>query len=600
MKIVFSRLYDLLDKRERKRAWLLFLLFVLTGLSDLAGAASILPFLAMVADPAATRAQPLMAALYDGLGFSNDTDFLIFLGVSILCILLTTLAIRLVTLRAMARFAYGRNHTISSSLLTAYLRQPYVWFLNRNTADLSRRVLNETEMVVMQGLLPAMRLIANVVTILFLVGLLVTINPIVALSTALVLGGAYALLALLVRKVLAHAAEARADSNLHRYRLAQEALTGIKDLKVLGAEESYIARYATASQSFTRSGSTVTVVGEMPRHVLEMLAFGGMVVLVLVLLVTGSGSLSEVLPMLGVFAFTALRIFPALQQIYLALTHIRSVRPMLETLHRDVLATRQTAIARAPEAEGRNRLPITRGLRLAGVNYTYPQADRVALCGLDIDIPARSTIGLVGGSGAGKTTAIDVLLGLLEPQSGEILVDDVPVTHSSLRCWQDNVGYVPQSIFLIDGTIAENIALGVPPEAIDMTAVERAARIARLHDLIQSDLPQAYATPIGERGLRLSGGQRQRIGIARALYHDPDVLVLDEATSALDNLTEQAFMEAVQALGGQKTIIMIAHRLSTVQNCDCIHFMEQGQIVASGCYDTLIADNDSFRLMARL
>ena len=597
---IFSRLYDLLDRRERQQGWLLFLLMILTGLADLVGVASIFPFLAMVADPAAARAQPLMAALYDRLGFSSNTSFLIFLGFTVLSILLTTLVIRLITLKAMTRFAYRRNHTISNRLLTAYLRQPYVWFLNQNTADLSRRVLYETEMVVMQGLLPAMRLIANLVTILCLVGLLVTVNPIVAFSTTLVLGGSYVLLSLLVRKLLAHAAEARAEGNHRRYRLVQEALTGIKDLKVLGAEESYIARYTVASQSFSQSGSTVTFVSEMPRHVLEMLAFGGMILLVLVLLATGSSTVSEVLPTLGVFAFSTLRLFPALQQVYLALTYIRGVRPMIEMLHRDVLATRRNALTPKHGAERRSRLPMTRGVRLVGVHYAYPQAEQGALYGLDLDIPARSTIGLVGSSGAGKTTAIDVLLGLLEPQSGQIMVDDVKVTRDNLRHWQDNVGYVPQNIFLIDGTIAENIALGVPPEAIDMAAVNRAAQIARLHNFIQSDLPQAYATPIGERGLRLSGGQRQRIGIARALYHDPDVLVLDEATSALDNLTEQAVIEAVQALGGQKTIIMIAHRLSTVRNCDCIYLMEQGQVVASGHYDALISDNDSFRRMARL
>jgi ABC-type multidrug transport system fused ATPase/permease subunit len=484
--------------------------------------------------------------------------------------------------------------------LSAYLHQPYAWFLNRNTADLGRVVLNETELVVLQGLLPAMRLVANLVTMSCLIALLVIINPTVALSTALVLGGAYALLSILVRKILARSADERASANLMRYRIAQEALTGIKDLRVLGTEENYIDRYVVMSQRFSVAGSAVTVIGEMPRHVLEMLAFGGMILLVLVLLLTGSGDLSDVLPTLGVFAFAGLRIFPALQQIYLSLTFIRSVRPMLDTLHLDVLETRGKPSHPTIGASRLPRLRLERELQLVNLHYSYPHTARAALNGLDLKITARSTVGLVGGSGAGKTTAIDVLLGLLEPQSGAIVVDGVPVTPLTLRQWQDSIGYVPQIIFLIDGTVAENIALGIPTEAVDMAAVERAARIARLHDFVTTELPQGYATQVGDRGVRLSGGQRQRIGIARALYHDPEVLLLDEATSALDNLTEQAFMEAVQALGGQKTIIMIAHRLSTVQDCDRIHLVEKGRIVASGSYEALIAGNETFRRMARV
>ncbi|TGD61798.1 ABC transporter ATP-binding protein [Tabrizicola sp. WMC-M-20] len=599
MKSVFSKIYDLLDQRERRRAVLLFLLFLITGLADLIGAASILPFLAMVADPEAAREQALVASIYDWFGFTDSRSFLIFLGLAVLAIMLVTLVIRLFTLRAMARFAYGRNHAVSSRLLSAYLRQPYVWFLHRNTADLSRTVLSEAEQVIMQALLPATKLVANAVTILCLVALLLAINPFVALSTALVLGGAYTVLSFIVRKALNRAAAARAEANRARYRLAQEALAGIKDLKILGAEERYIARYNVMSQRFAQAGSTTTIIGEMPRYVLEMIAFGGMVLLVLVLILTGSGSLTEILPLLGVFAFSGLKIFPALQQIYLALTQIRSVGPMLDNLHRDVLETLRVPQSEQRKSAGCGTVDLTRTLRLAGVSYAYPQATRPALKGLDLAIAARSTVGIVGGSGAGKTTVIDVLLGLLEPQAGTILVDDTPIVPENLRQWQDMIGYVPQTIFLIDGTVAENIALGVAANSIDMAAVTRAADIARLHDFVTTEMPDGYQTNIGDRGLRLSGGQRQRIGIARALYHDPKVLVLDEATAALDNLTEQAFMEAVQALGGKKTIIMIAHRLSTVQDCDCIHLMEHGQIVASGTYEDLVAGNDVFRRMAR-
>jgi len=600
MRQVYAKLYDLLDARERRRAALLLLLIVLMGVADLAGAALILPLLAVVVDPEVIRTNSVLSFLFARLGFADDRSFLIFFGLAVFGVMLASLAVRLVTLYAMARFSYMRHHAISSRLFAAYLRQPYVWFLNRNSADLGRVVLAEVEQVVMQALLPALRLVANVITIIFLVGLLIAVNPQVALTTALTLSAAYALLSVFVRKALARAAEMRTCANHDRYRIAQEAMGGVKELKVLGVEQSYITRYGAASRRFTNAGSTAFVIGEMPRYVLETLAFGGMVLLILVMLVTGSGKLTEVIPVLGVFAFTGLKIFPALQQIYLALTYMRTVRPMLDNLHRDMHETLLGASV-APEGAQETasaRLVLARSLQLAGVQYSYPQAERAALCGLDAEILARSTVGLVGGSGAGKTTTVDLILGLLEPQAGAIIVDGVPVTRHNLRHWQNAIGYVPQSIYLIDGTVAENIALGLPPATIDMAAVERAARTAKLHDFVVSELPAGYATPVGERGVRLSGGQRQRIGIARALYHDPEVLILDEATSALDNVTERALMEAVQSLGGQKTIIMIAHRLSTVRHCDQILLMEQGRIVAQGTYDALVAGNETFRQMA--
>ena len=232
------------------------------------------------------------------------------------------------------------------------------------------------------------------------------------------------------------------------------------------------------------------------------------------------------------------------------------------------------------------------------MHFSYPLAERKALQGLSLSIPARTTVGIVGGTGAGKTTAVDLMLGLLTVQEGTLAVDGMPITARNLRAWQDNIGYVPQAIFLTDDTVAANIAFGIPPEQVDRAAVERAARIAELHDFVTEELPQGYDTLVGERGIRLSGGQRQRIGIARALYHDPDVLIMDEATSALDNLTEKAVMDAVHNLGHAKTIVLIAHRLTTVQSCDTIFMLEHGRLIAQGCYDELLDSSRKFRAMA--
>ena len=284
----------------------------------------------------------------------------------------------------------------------------------------------------------------------------------------------------------------------------------------------------------------------------------------------------------------------------IATQHLRKGDPVLKY---------QVTIGFAEPVPRHARLELERlpGVKKAEVMRAIPavlraghRSYRTALTGLDLRVPARSTLGIVGGTGAGKTSLVDVVLGLLWPDQGEIRVDGVKVARKNLRAWQDNVGYVPQQISLIDDSVAANIAFGVPSERVDMAAVERAARIAELHDFVRTELPDGYATRVGDRGVRLSGGQRQRIGIARALYRDPDVLILDEATSALDNLTEKAVMDAVHNLGHAKTIIMIAHRLSTVRGCDAIIMMEQGQIVASGTYEELLGSSTKFRAMAEV
>lgn len=297
---------------------------------------------------------------------------------------------------------------------------------------------------------------------------------------------------------------------------------------------------------------------------LEAIVFGAMLALLMTLLAKADGRLSEVLPVIGLYAFAGARLFPAMQIVYGALAAFRFNAPVLHRLHAEL------AQAGSPQAEPTARLPLKRRLELAGVRFAYPGAPRPALDGVSLSIDVNTTVGVVGRTGAGKTTLIDVILGLLTPQAGQVLVDGVPLGPDNLRAWQRNIGYVPQQIFLADDSVAANIAFGEPSKAIDMVAVERAARIAELHDFVSHELPEGYATQVGERGVRLSGGQRQRIGIARALYKDPDILVLDEATSALDNATEKAVMDAVRNLSHLKTIVMIAHRLSSLEGCDDI------------------------------
>ncbi|WP_231613855.1 ABC transporter ATP-binding protein [Halomonas sp. BC04] len=325
---------------------------------------------------------------------------------------------------------------------------------------------------------------------------------------------------------------------------------------------------------------------------MQALVYGGAFIVVLVLM-RQPGGLQAAIPTLAVFALAAQRMIPALGELYKNLSRLRFSQAALDNLHQDLHSLNPRTVMTSVATP----MSLSRGIRLEDITYRYPQAERPALDQLSLEIPARTTVGLVGSTGSGKTTTVDIILGLLTSQHGQLVVDGTPITADNVRAWQRAIGYVPQHIYLADDTVAANIAFGLPADKIDMQAVERAARIANLHDFVVNDMDHGYDTQVGERGVRLSGGQRQRIGIARALYRDPEVLVLDEATSALDNITEQAVMEAVHNLGHRKTIILIAHRLSTVEACDRIFLLKHGRLDGTGRYDELLADNANFQSM---
>ena len=364
-------------------------------------------------------------------------------------------------------------------------------------------------------------------------------------------------------------------------------------MKVGGLEQAYVQLFAKPAEINAKVQATAQAIAQIPRYVLEAIAFGGML-LVTLYLMAKSGSFASAIPVIALYAFAGYRLLPALQQVYHAFTQLRFISPALDTLFQELEGL---SSCESP-AWSEYYSAVHSGYQAPKVNYRYPNASEPALKGVNIEIPANSKVGFVGATGSGKTTAVDVILGLLEPQRGQLTVDGEPITSSNRPSWRRAIGYVPQQIYLADNSVAANIAFGVDAKDVDQQAVERAAKIANLHEFVVNNLPQSYATTVGELGTRLSGGQRQRIGIARALYHNPQLLVLDEATSALDNLTEQAVIEAVNNLSNKITIIMIAHRLSTVRQCDQIYLLDRGEVKASGTYDTLIKSNAKFKLMA--
>lgn len=563
---------------------------------DMLGVASILPFIAVLANPSLVETNLILFRIYQfsaNLGVSSSDDFMFLLGSMVFVLLVFTLGFKALTTYAQTRFALMREYSIGKRLVEGYLHQPYSWFLNRHSANLGKTILAEVQTVVYNCILPIMTLLAQSAVAIALFGLLLLVDPLLALSVGLVLGVAFGGILLVMSgwlKVLGHS---RIQANQKRFIVVSEAFGAAKEIKAGGLEGVFIERFAKFAQIYAKGQATAQVIAQVPRFVLEAVAFGGML-LVILYLMTQSGSFASALPIIALYAFAGYRLMPALQQIYGAVTQLKFAGPALTELHTDLMNLNPVD----PNSNFVEPLSLKKCIELNDIVYQYPNANIPTLNGINLRIPVRSMVGLVGSTGSGKTTTVDLILGLLEPQAGRLCIDGQIVNTSNRRQWQKSIGYVPQNIYLVDDTVSANIAFGRAPEMVDQKAVERAAKIANLHDFVTQKMPQGYSTMVGERGVRMSGGERQRIGIARALYHNPSVLVLDEATSALDNLTEQAVMEAVYKLSQTITIILITHRLTTVRDCDQIFLLEKGTVIATGTFKELVEKSNHFRVMA--
>ncbi|WP_018878731.1 ABC transporter ATP-binding protein [Thioalkalivibrio sp. ALE28] len=591
---VYRKTLQLLTPAEKRRGALVLGMMMVMAMLETAGVASVMPFLSVLGNPELVDTNPVLNLLYTRLGFTSVDAFIFALGAAAFGLILFSAIFRTLTHFAMNRFIEMRRHSLGKRLLETYLRQPYAFFLNRHSGDMAKSILSEVDQLVLNVFRPGITMIAYLVVTFAIVTLLVIVDPWLALGVAVVIGGVYGTIFLLVRGLLGRIGRDRSRANKERFTAAGEALGGIKDIKLLGREHAYLARFDAPSRRQARHQATNQTIAQVPKFLIEAIGFGGIIALTLILLHTqggtGTDSLGEILPILGLYAFAGYRLLPAAQHIYAGLAKLRFGAAAVESVTDDL---REREALAELHRQAPQPLSPRESIQLKGIDYTYPGGHRPALQAIDLEIPVGSSVGIIGTTGSGKTTLVDVLLGLLRPTQGDILVDGQPVTDANLRAWQQSLGYVPQDIFLTDSTVAENIALGIPAARIDHDQVERCARMAQVHEFIVHDMPEQYATMVGERGVRLSGGQRQRIGIARALYHDPDVLVFDEATSALDNATERAVMEAIESLARSKTIILIAHRLSTVRACDQVALLERGSFTAVGRFDDLVTDSDS-------
>lgn len=592
----FRKLFSILDQRERIQAVLVFLFSIVVAGAEVVGVASIVPFMSAVSNPESITENPLLSMLRDFFSFLEDDQFIVALGFGVIALLLTSLLVRAIGIWIQVKFSSLRSHSVSYRLMKAYLTQPYHWYLNEHTSRMSTSVLSESAQVINGAMFPAMQMITKLLVVFSLFALLIVTDPALALIAVLLISLSYGCIYIISRKRLSSLGKLRHEANRKRYQVVQESFGGIKDLFIIGRESQAVERFRLASQNMAKYIAKARVTSELPPLAMQGLIFSGMIAIV-IYFIGVYGSVQNALPVLSLFALAGYRLMPELQAVYRHLTEMRVTQSVLDSVYNDIKNLEKTSRPmRKATIEKWPGLyePL---MELRQISYSYPKAEKKALCNINLTVRPYSTVGIVGPTGSGKTTLVDVILGLLLPDEGKLVIGGVDVEPSNVRSWQDKIGYVPQQIFLTDNTVAGNIAFGIDESSIDQEAVEKAARIANLHDFIVSELPEGYQTLIGEKGIRLSGGQRQRIGIARALYHDPGVLILDEATSALDNLTERAVMEAVNKLSKKKTIILIAHRLSTVQSCDEIILMQQGEISAVGGYEELVESSAVFREM---
>jgi len=596
MLIMIRQLLSLLTPVQVKEFYILQLLVVLMAFTEILGIASIAPFMALVGDMSLLEREGAIAEIYKYSGVSDPTQFLFYTGFAVLIMLAISTVISMYTTWKLSLYAAKTGTEISDRLYGYYMQKDWLFHTGNSSAYLTKQVASEAVRLTDEVIQPLLRMNAKVVLAFFISISILIYNPLIALSGLLIFTSAYIFLYKLVRKQLKINGDNLSVISTERFRLMNEGFGGIKDVLLLNRHHDFVERFQTSGKDFAYARGTNSAISQVPRYFMELIAFGTMVGLVLLLIKLYQGDLGAVLPILAVYALAAFKLLPALQQIYSSITQIKGNTSAFEAIKEDLVQSLDNKQAMFNENINKH-LSFKKNITLNNIDFTYPGKSNLATNSLNMVIPVNSVIGLVGSSGSGKSTTIDLLLGLLHPDAGEIYIDNTCMTAMNKRAWQNTIGFVPQSIFLSEGTIAENVAFGLAKKDINLNKVKKALQLANMVELVQ-DLPNGVNTKVGERGVQLSGGQRQRIGIARALYNEADVLIFDEATSALDGITEKIIMESIHNLSGQKTIIMIAHRLKTVQKCDIIYMMDKGKIIAQGTYQELIKNNLKFKEMA--
>ncbi|MDX1419908.1 MAG: ABC transporter ATP-binding protein [Rubricoccaceae bacterium] len=563
------------------------------------GVASLLPFLKLVTEPELIETNEMVGLAYDVSGAESVQAFLILAGVAVLVLIAFSSAFTVFTFALQYRVVQGTTFDIERRMLRHYINKEYIYFLVSNTSNMAKQLLTEVSHFSEYLLMQLVLAVVHTFMVLFIFTLVFVVNPVLALVTMAILGGSYFLAYSRIRGRLLTLGGARIEALDARFKTATEALSGVKTVKALDCAPYFLRQFSDASGRYHDSIIRYQTLKVAPSYLVQSIAFGGVVAIILYLLAADQ-TMDDIIPILGLYAAAGYKLLPSLRTLFNALSLVRYNHPMVDQLYRDLGGLDDPPAVPVGDDPGAAAVPFDEALELRGVTFAYPNAEAAAVRDVTLRIERGTRVAFAGSTGSGKTTLVDIVMSLIKPIEGDLLVDGTPITEANDVAWRRTIGYVPQDVFVVDDTVAKNIAFGIPDEEVDLERVREAARTARLHDFIVQELPEQYGTKVGERGNRLSGGQRQRLGLARALYRRPSLLILDEATSALDGVTQESVMQALNELPERVTILAIAHRLSTVKSFDTIYLMDQGAVTMKGSYDELMAGSDQFREMATL
>lgn len=576
-------IWTILKKRDRYILFGFLILLIIQGSFELLGVVSILPLFSVISNPNLIDSNPKLNLIYNYFNFTNLNNFLIFLTLGSLILISSRIIITFLSNFLINRFIRKRTHTISLRLLKSYVGQPYDFFLNNHSSELGKRILSEVEDVTIGCLYPSLQLLQQLNILIFLIfGALAFAPPLIIFSILSILVF-YGIIFYFLSNKIENYGSKKFDFNSKRYRIIQEVFAGIKEIKLSCNESIYLSEYDKFSKKYSQILIRLGLLIDFPKYLLEFLSIVFILLIVLILTGQGDGDLEKVLPTLSAIALGGLRILPAIQKTYQSFLFIKFSGPAVKTLKKDITK----AISYKPNLNI-DSIRIKEKITFKNVSFIYENSKSPSLKNISFEIKSNTIIGIVGTTGAGKSTILDLLSGLLSPTAGTISIDENNLEKINKRSWQKSIGYVPQQIFISDDTITKNIALGINNNDIDFEKIKIAAQKAMIYDFIMNSLPKRFETKLGENGVRISGGQRQRIGLARAFYLDPNIIILDEATNSLDTLTESKIINSLHNNSMNKTLIMISHRLSTVRNCEKIFFIEKGKIKHTGNFEELM------------